>query len=461
MASGTITLSSDKAWAGYIEWTSTSSDAGYSVTAKLYTYKTDGLPTSSAYGNFTGSFTVGVSTESVSYAQEETSATLRFTKTVTVSGDTCAISASIGGPPETTLDGHYLSGSETVTVTNSGGGDSGGDSGDSGGDSGETEYQYEYTLNYIVGEHCTIEEYKYGILLNTVTESKSVKRKTDSLEPRTFVFTADDGYKLSGCSIDGVACDGEGTLTPRNNGEYTIIASAIPMNASGIFIDNGAGHSLYECYIDTEYAEYPTNDVSCTVVGQRSGYRSTSGNMSWSESASSYNTTYSASWSAGYDSSGSRYNVYFLKFTTPEFSNTSKELKVEIKMQNNSYYSESDPTVRYALCTSDENYSLYLDTLDAVNDPYQIATGTFQEVNGDGEISTILIETDELKSNTTYYLLIWDAHRDNIIATSTTAMPASNHTITLTCEDRSSPTYYTKFVKYIPYIDNGTSWESL
>lgn len=326
----------------------------------------------------------------------------------------------------------------------SSGGGSGGDSGDSGDD--DTYYQIivqgvgasvSVTSNSSDGSY---PYYKAGTTLKISVSSSS-------------------GYNLTSCYIDGV----ETTYVEKviNSDIYIVVESEVVETTiiqSGLYIDDGSNSSLYECYIDTECVKYPINNISCTVIGQRSGNRDSSGNMTWYSSASSYNTEYSASWSAGYDSSGSRYNVYFLKFTTPELCDTSKELKVEIKMQNNSYYSESDPTVRYALCTSDENYSLYLDTLDAVNDPYQIATGTFQEVNGDGEISTILIETDELRSNTTYYLLIWDAHRDNIVATSTTAMPASNHVIILSCEDRNNPIYYSEFIKYIPYIDTGATW---
>ena len=245
------------------------------------------------------------------------------------------------------------------------------------------------------------------------------------------------------------------------NSDATVTATAI--RTTNIRIDDGTNFdNKYYCYIDTEYVEDPTKDLNCTIIGQRSGYYVQDiGKMSWYATFNeSYTMDNESRWGACYISKD-EYMVYFLKFITPNFYSVSEELKIEIKMRNNSNYSESNQTVRYALCTSDENYHLYLDTVDPVSDPYQIETGTFQEINGDDKISTISIKTDKLKGNTTYYLLVWDAYKSSKSSGQIYVKPAINHTITLKRDSSNGSFYYTKFDLYIPYIDNGTSWEQL
>lgn len=248
--------------------------------------------------------------------------------------------------------------------------------------------------------------------------------------------------------------------------DLSVSIDATATRYSCVRIDDGTNFNSYYCYIDTEYAEYPENDLNCTVDGQRSGYYVPDiDKMNWYhnyDSTGVYHMDCGARWGAdAINDQRDEYMVYFLKFTTPDFYSTSEELKIEIKMQNNNNYKESNQTVRYALCTSDENYHLYLDTVDAVSDPYQITTGTFQEVNGDNKVSTILIKTDRLQGNTTYYLLVWDSHKSSSTSDLVHVMPATNHTVTLKRDNSNGPFYYAKFDLYIPYIDNGTSWELL
>ncbi len=343
-----------------------------------------------------------------------------------------------------------------LDAINSGGGDSGGDSG--GGDTGDNggdEYTYTYTFHYIIGEHCTVERY-WGTLQDTVTESKSQTLSSTTLNGYTFVFIADEGYMLSGCSVNGTDCDddGEGYLVAYS-GEYTIIASAVP--TPGVYIDDGTNNSLYECYIDTEYVEYPTNDVNCTVVGHRSAI-GTVNNPSWNMSYYGVNTNYQAWLAYRQSASSTHYYVYWLKFTTPTITNMPKSIKIELVMEPRILL--SNLPAHYALCTSDENYPLYLETISAVNDSNQISSGTFTYNTSvsDSVTNTIIVEVDNMQSNTTYYLAIWDATIDSSDRNKAVA-EISAHTITLTCEDRSQPTYRSKFDLYIPYIDNGTSWE--
>lgn len=122
-SSGTIPLKSSKAWEGYISWTVDSQDIvniTSTVTAKVYTTKTDGYVTSGG-GYFTGSLTVGSGSASISYAQEEKTHTLRATKTVVIQHNsdgtgTAYIGASITKGSSTSLAGVTLSGGQEVTL---------------------------------------------------------------------------------------------------------------------------------------------------------------------------------------------------------------------------------------------------------------------------------------------------------------------------------------------------------
>lgn len=123
MASGTISLSSGKAWEGYVEWESW----GNEVDVAVHTYKTDGQETSSDSGMFFGNITVGDNSDTFSYNSETTSATEQYNNTFTVTGNSCNISVSISGPKDTTLEGCTLSGSGTATLdAESGGGSASG-----------------------------------------------------------------------------------------------------------------------------------------------------------------------------------------------------------------------------------------------------------------------------------------------------------------------------------------------
>lgn len=159
--------------------------------------------------------------------------------------------------------------------------------GTSGGD--DSEYPYNFVLNYTIGEHCKVESYFYSILDSTETQSCVRKYRSGSPLDFTFVFIADEGYKLSGCSVDGVSCDdtGTGTLT-ATNGDYFIVASAIPDDGDpggedpggedpviptvtrGVFhIDNGTELVAYECFIDNGTGWDPIGGGSNQAAIQR------------------------------------------------------------------------------------------------------------------------------------------------------------------------------------------------
>lgn len=123
---------------------------------------------------------------------------------------------------------------------NTGGGSSGGGSdeddggGTSGGGSGGyVEGNYCHYLHFTISEHCKVDVYtSVGTDLFS-KETESIIRKYETNYPRqyTFVFMADKGYELCGCSVNGVSCDdiGYGSITAAD-GDYFIVASAVMSN---------------------------------------------------------------------------------------------------------------------------------------------------------------------------------------------------------------------------------------
>lgn len=107
---------------------------------------------------------------------------------------------------------------------------------------------------------------------------------------------------------------------------------------------------------------------------------------------------------AGY-SGGSTYYGYVLKFAAPAFSGVSEGLRVGLWA---SLGWGENVTLRYALCTSDENRGLYIGTTEAVEDTNQIAAGTVELTEMDDmALKAFSIPTTKVKSGQTYYLFLW------------------------------------------------------
>lgn len=221
--------------------------------------------------------------------------------------------------------------------------------------------------------------------------------------------------------------------------------------SNGIFIDDGTNFSLYECYIDTEYIEYPTNDVSCTIVGQHSNTHYI-GESSWLDSSENY-YSFTCSDSGRLGNISGQYNTYWLKFTTPNFDGDPIKATFDLKLSGR----QSGTNVfNCAICTSDVNYEKYFGKVYPVDDQYQILSGTFTLSVLD-DVVTLSIKTSSLNSNTTYYLVIWAVEVAS--AGYLINSDCANHSVIISCEDVNNPIYGSKFEKYVPYIDNGTSWE--
>lgn len=128
MANGRIELTSDRAWEGYITWSSVQDVASNAstVTAKLYAYKTDWSTTGGNVPDFRGKLLIGEKGADILYLNEYPDdtkvGTLHAELTAIVPHDsstgagTVLISGTISGPGGTSLSGHTLSGSQQVDL---------------------------------------------------------------------------------------------------------------------------------------------------------------------------------------------------------------------------------------------------------------------------------------------------------------------------------------------------------
>lgn len=100
-----------------------------------------------------------------------------------------------------------------------------------------------------------------------------------------------------------------------------------------------------------------------------------------------------------------RWYPYILKFTAPEFTGVS--LKADITLYAGEEAGAS-PTLRWALCTSDENMEMYRDTNSPVADPTQLTSGIVTMENIDANnYQTISVSCSGIRPGGTYYLYLW------------------------------------------------------
>lgn len=105
--------------------------------------------------------------------------------------------------------------------------------------------------------------------------------------------------------------------------------------------------------------------------------------------------------------SGSRYYGYVLKLRTGKISGKSEFIRLLLNLAT---ISTKTFDLRWALCTSDENYSAYMNTGAEVSDGNQIASGVLSlssQAAGTMEQRPLEISTAELQSETEYYLFLW------------------------------------------------------
>lgn len=151
------------------------------------------------------------------------------------------------------------------------------------------------------------------------------------------------------------------------------------------------------------------------------------------------------------------YNVTILRFTTPKFTGVTESLKLTIKVN---YGEVTNPTYRYALCTSDANKEKYAATISDVLDDNQLASGLFKMSGVKSNTATnqtLTIPVTQLKENTTYYIILWGYSTDD---STVEVMEATNHSIIIYYNSGLVHIHNgTNFEAYHCYIDNGTSWD--
>ena len=236
-------------------------------------------------------------------------------------------------------------------------------------------------------------------------------------------------------------------------------------NNACVCIDDDSGFKQYRCYIDTANSKV-TISKNCSIIGQRSivghpGYTHVG-------IISDYDTTSNGYWGHSYDYDENNdtrpaNHLYYLKFKTPENLNNPVKLAIAIKMHGSNYV-DTNTTMSYALCSSDETYQAY--ALSGYIDDYpyddghrkfEITYGMFTENTSADGVSNIVINELSLSPNTIYYLVVCDTKHSYYYGGPTTIVkPASNHSIVITYDN-----YECTYQPYIPYIDNGTTWEPL
>lgn len=105
------------------------------------------------------------------------------------------------------------------------------------------------------------------------------------------------------------------------------------------------------------------------------------------------------------------YYPFYLKFTTPDFPGTSKNIRISLMLEQQWKSGEKvDVPLRFAICKSADNKDSYRKTHSAVLDANQIASGvwtvpalTYQYE----ESRECVINSTDVEPNTTYYFFLW------------------------------------------------------
>ncbi len=121
--------------------------------------------------------------------------------------------------------------------------------------------------------------------------------------------------------------------------------------------------------------------------------------------------------------------VCALRFDIPAFGGVSEALDVALVCRIGN---GTDVTLRWALCTSDENRGLYVGTTAEVADGNQIASGTV-EINDVGTAVTtksFQLPVTKISGGGTYYLFLW-AYNDTGLGIRAVSSSNGSHSISL------------------------------
>jgi hypothetical protein len=166
------------------------------------------------------------------------------------------------------------------------------------------------------------------------------------------------------------------------------------------------------------------------------------------------------------------YFTTVIAFQTPAFLGMSEAVSISISAKKNG--DNSNPTVRWALATSDVNRNIYVENNNEItqnDDSCQLKSGvyTFQGITTAAANHTLDIETSELKPSTTYYLYLWGYESNNWL----TVYYPKNHSVSVAytggivyIDDGNELEPYSAYIDngsswdlYLPYIDNGSGWD--
>lgn len=200
-----------------------------------------------------------------------------------------------------------------------------------------------------------------------------------------------------------------------------------------------------------------TNTMNGSILNQ-AGYNDRWGNYGSTGQYAGFGTT--------------SYFTTIVAFQTPAFQGVSEGVEITLCVTKNG--NNSNPTLRWALATSDVNRNMYVNTTSEVtseSDSTQVAYGVhqFQGVTASGTNSTIVVETSDLKPSTTYYLYLWGYESDNWL----TVYQSKSHSVSVGYNSGlvyiDSGNGFDAYVVYIdnssgwdqciPYIDNGSGWD--
>jgi hypothetical protein len=366
-------------------------------------------------------------------------------------------------------ESYVNNGNPIFAVTNSGSGDSGSGSGGSGGGTSTSSYRFYYSA----GEGTFLQVKRRWNETLGKDENVEIDSGTSIVLDDYFdvTFGALNGYENLNLELTGFRFnehetvyheDGKTTYRGTMNNMYgcdiTVTTSATRIG--GVYIDNKTSFDPYYCYIDNGKSDLETIVKNCEIVGHRSFYTRPdySNYVYYNSNYNIDNTEYA---SAYYDMD---YNspinyAYVLAFKVPRYIHHPVNFTINIQASEGvGGHINEYPTMNYALCSSDFNYCMYAKTVgplsnSGLKDVFEVAHGAFslKDTNGIVINNVSLNPKDEI-----YYLFIWDDER---IPYYTDECPirfysASQHTVTCTYVEN-------QFDLYIPYIDNGTSWEPL
>ena len=165
-----------------------------------------------------------------------------------------------------------------------------------------------------------------------------------------------------------------------------------------------------------------------------------------------------------------------IKFTTPStYAGLSTSIDIGLAVWQAGYAYQ--PTLRYAVCTSDKNWPMYYSVAGEVSDVYQVAQGYGQvkfpmPPNGAYTTQHWTLSVADLEPATSYYLFIW-GYAANYgfvkvdVSTYHSVSVTYNEAVVYIDNGSGFEAYTafiddgTKWVPCIPYRDNGSSWDML